>query len=103
MQDPIGMAQIQKIRQQISSLNLLGYIVEEAKKSDEYQADFDPTKPTTLNIKDWYVSSMQNYSISYSFNILFKFNFFDTINEYAPRLDLEFFFIYIEFIFKTLD
>lgn len=103
MQDPIGIAQIQKIRQQISSLNLLGYIVDEAKKSDEYWADFDLTKPTTLNIEDWYVSPMQNYSIFYSFNILFKFNFFGTINEYAPRLDLELFFIYMEFIFKTLD
>ena len=58
MQDPVGMAQIQRMRQQISSPNWPGQIAEEAERSDEYWADPGPAIPTTLNVEDWYVSPM---------------------------------------------
>lgn len=58
MQDPVGMAQIQRMRQQISSPNWPGQIAGEAERSNEYWADAGPAIPTTLNVEDWYVSPM---------------------------------------------
>lgn len=60
IQDPVGMAQIQRMQQQIRSPNWPGQIAGEAEKSDEYWANFGPAIPTTLNVDDWYVSPMLN-------------------------------------------
>lgn len=81
MQDPVGMAQIQRMQQQISSPNWPGQIAGEAGGSNGDWADPGPAIPTTLNVDDWYVSPMLNRFISYSSNtFMSRFDFFGSMN-----------------------
>lgn len=81
MQDPVGLAQIQRMQQQISSPNWPGQIGGEAERSNENWANLGPAIPTTLNVDDWYVSPMLNRFISYSFNTFVpRFDFFGSMN-----------------------
>lgn len=81
MQDPVGMAQIQRMRQQISSPNWPGQIAGEAERSNEDWANPGPAIPTTLNVEDWYVSSTKIHFISYSSNtFMSRFDFFGSMS-----------------------
>lgn len=77
MQDPVGMAPMQRMRHQNSSPSWPGQLAGEGESSNEHWANPDPVIPTTLNVEDWYVSPMSNRFICCNSNtFVFRFQFF---------------------------
>lgn len=57
-QDPLGMAQMQRMRQQNSGPSWPGQTAGDGESSNENWANPSPVIPTTLNVEDWYVYPM---------------------------------------------